>query len=95
MPIFEYECRACGHEFEQLVRAGDVPACPSCQATDLEKLLSLPTMNSAEISKANVAKARQAAKRVQRDKAMADADEIKHHYGVDVTRPLRGQKLPD
>ena len=95
MPIFEYECRACGHEFEQLVRSGDVPACPACQSADLEKLLSLSTITSADISKANVAKARQAAKRIQRDRAMADADEIKHHYGVDVTRPLREQKRKD
>ena len=92
MPIFEYECRACGHEFEQLVRTGDVPACPQCHSAELEKLLSLPTVNTADIRKANVAKARQAAKGVQREKAAADADEIKHHYGVDVTRPLRGQK---
>ena len=95
MPIFEYECRACGREFEQLVRTGDVPACPACQSQDLEKLLSLASVTTADMSQANVAKARHAARKVQRDRAMADADEIKHHYGVDVTKPLRGQKIPD
>lgn len=40
MPIFEYACRACGREFETLVRPGDTPACPACAGTDLEKLLS-------------------------------------------------------
>ena len=53
MPIFEYECRACGHEFEVLVRTGDVPACPSCTSQDLKKLLSLSSISSADIRKAN------------------------------------------
>jgi putative FmdB family regulatory protein len=92
MPIFEYACRACRHEFEQLVRTGDTPACPSCASRDLDKLLSLATFNSAGARRANVAKARQAARRVQRDRDMADADEIKHHYGIDVTKPPREQK---
>ena len=81
MPIFEYECRACGREFEQLVRSGDVPACPDCKSEDLEKLLSLASISTAESRKANVAKARHAAKGIQREKAVADADEIRHHYG--------------
>lgn len=41
MPIYEYACRACGHEFETLVRSSDVPACASCSSTDLEKKLSV------------------------------------------------------
>jgi len=40
MPIFEYSCRACGREFEALIRPGDTPACPACASQDLEKLLS-------------------------------------------------------
>lgn len=40
MPIFEYTCRACGREFEALVRSGATPACPACASTDLEKHLS-------------------------------------------------------
>jgi putative FmdB family regulatory protein len=40
LPIYEYACRSCGKEFEVLVRKGDVPACPACAGTDLEKLLS-------------------------------------------------------
>jgi putative FmdB family regulatory protein len=81
MPIFEYECRACGHEFEQLVRTGDVPACPSCKSPDLEKLLSLSSISCDGIRQANIKKAREAAKPMQRDKAMAEADEIREHYG--------------
>ncbi|MGE0814299.1 MAG: zinc ribbon domain-containing protein [Vicinamibacterales bacterium] len=46
MPIFEYACRACQHQFETLVRTGDTPACPKCASADLEKLLSLPAIKS-------------------------------------------------
>ena len=42
MPIYEYRCTACSHEFERLIRPGDAaPACPQCRATELERLLSL------------------------------------------------------
>jgi putative FmdB family regulatory protein len=41
MPIHEYACRACSHEFETLVRASETPSCASCGSTDLEKKLSV------------------------------------------------------
>ena len=41
MPIYEYQCAACGKDFEMLVRnASVVPACPACSSTDLRKKLS-------------------------------------------------------
>ena len=42
MPIFEYQCKACCHLFERLVFSSDTdaPVCPSCQCTDVEKLMS-------------------------------------------------------
>jgi putative FmdB family regulatory protein len=46
VPIFEYSCRGCGHEFETLVRGATVPSCPKCQSEDLERLLSLPAIRS-------------------------------------------------
>jgi putative FmdB family regulatory protein len=92
MPIFEYECRACGHEFEVLVRTGDVPACPSCTSQDLKKLLSLSSISSADIRTANVKKAREGNKGMQRDKAMAEIDEIREHYGPHAIGPLRKPK---
>ncbi len=47
MPIFEYSCKSCGTGFEALVRPNTpAPACPSCQATDLEKLISRPAIKS-------------------------------------------------
>lgn len=46
MPIYEYRCTACGHEFEALVRKGDVPACEKCRSDQLEKRISLPSIKS-------------------------------------------------
>ena len=46
MPIFEYTCRACGREFEFIVRPGEPAACPSCSSQDLDKLLSVPAVQS-------------------------------------------------
>ena len=41
MPIFEYACRACGHEFETLVRAAETPSCIGCGSPELDKKLSV------------------------------------------------------
>jgi putative FmdB family regulatory protein len=51
MPLFLYVCRACGHEFEILVRAGSEPACPACQSRDLERQPSTFAVKSAERSR--------------------------------------------
>jgi len=44
MPLFEYACRGCGCHFEAFVTADRLPACPSCEGIDLQKLLSSPGM---------------------------------------------------
>jgi putative FmdB family regulatory protein len=50
MPLYDFQCRSCGHEFEALVRPADAgaPTCPACQSLDLEKLLSGFAVSSAE-----------------------------------------------
>ncbi|MBN2537314.1 zinc ribbon domain-containing protein [candidate division WOR-3 bacterium] len=41
MPIYEYRCRECGAEFEQLVmRADEKVKCPKCGSSKLEKKFS-------------------------------------------------------
>ena len=42
MPLYEYACRACGRQFEALVRGADTAFCPSCKGQDLDRLLSAP-----------------------------------------------------
>ena len=42
MPIYEYRCSACQHDFEALVTSSSQAACPACGSTTLEKHVSLP-----------------------------------------------------
>ena len=46
MPIYEYSCNACNHAFELLIRGKETAACPECEGTDLERLISLPRVKS-------------------------------------------------
>jgi putative FmdB family regulatory protein len=75
MPIFEYQCHGCGHQFEALVRKSDVPSCPSCNSTDLERLLSLPALKT-EATKAQAMKA--ARKRDQAKGTERTIEQIKY-----------------
>lgn len=41
MPIFEYVCKKCNNQFEELVLGGDdAVACPACGSDKTEKLMS-------------------------------------------------------
>jgi putative FmdB family regulatory protein len=42
MPVYEYLCKACGHEFEREQRISDKPVkkCPSCGAQQAKRLIS-------------------------------------------------------
>ena len=40
MPLFEYQCKTCGHHFEALVIGSRQPQCPRCESADLEKQFS-------------------------------------------------------
>jgi putative FmdB family regulatory protein len=41
MPIFEYLCQECKHEFEALVFGKDKAECPKCHSKKLEPQLSV------------------------------------------------------
>ncbi len=47
MPLYEFQCKGCGHEFEDLVLGSARPACPSCNGQQLERLLSVFAVNGA------------------------------------------------
>ncbi|XOV87456.1 MAG: FmdB family zinc ribbon protein [Pseudomonadota bacterium] len=42
MPIYEYECKACGHRLEKIQKFSDEPLkdCPACAKPELSKLVS-------------------------------------------------------
>ena len=47
MPLYEYECSACGHRFELIQRFADPPVakCPACGQGPVLKLLSAPAVH--------------------------------------------------
>jgi putative FmdB family regulatory protein len=43
MPLFDYQCAACGRTFEHLVRGREsAVSCPACGGAKVRKLLSVP-----------------------------------------------------
>ena len=40
MPLYEYICGECSHQFELIVQGSTVPECPKCQTGNLQKQLS-------------------------------------------------------
>jgi putative FmdB family regulatory protein len=41
VPIYEYVCMECESHFEELVRNGEEPNCPDCDASNVRKQLSV------------------------------------------------------
>lgn len=42
MPIFEYQCKSCGKNFEKLIfDRAKIQECPSCKSKNTEKKLSV------------------------------------------------------
>jgi putative FmdB family regulatory protein len=80
MPIFEYACSKCGHQFEALVRPqGDSPQCPECQSTKLDRLISTFAIDSDNTRKANLAAGRKFYAPQRKEKKM---EQIKYEQKV-------------
>jgi putative FmdB family regulatory protein len=80
MPIFEYKCRSCSHEFETLVRPHlPAPQCPECGSADLEKLVSSPAVSTESMRQANARKSRQQQIAKRKDAIVAEEEHRIHH----------------
>ena len=80
MPIYEYECRACHHQFEAIVRLPEKPVCPSCESEDLERLVSLFAVDSGESRRIARDAARRQHAKTTKEKAHAEYEyDRKHH----------------
>lgn len=46
MPLYEYQCEACGHRFEKIQKFSDplVENCPKCGQNEVHKLVSSPAI---------------------------------------------------
>jgi putative FmdB family regulatory protein len=84
MPIFEFNCRACGNHFEHLVlpwweNANELPECPSCHKKDVEKALSICAVSSAATRQTSLQKARVRNSKVVREKETEEFKEMVDH----------------
>ena len=83
MPLYEYECRQCGQQFEALVRPGSPAACASCGSGDLDRLLSSFAPSSDTSRRANLGAVRQRGEKLRQEKVRADHrymhDHLKDH----------------
>lgn len=72
MPIYDFKCRKCGNEFEQVVKGDEAPSCPACGAGDTERSFPLSagvsTTRTRERAKA-IARARAQSVKKERDHA--------------------------
>jgi len=48
MPLYEYACQECQHEFEALIFSGEEAECPSCKSRKLEQRLTAPARPAAD-----------------------------------------------
>ncbi len=85
MPLFDFRCRACGNEFEALVRpasCGDpATTCGVCGAEDPERLLSTFAVTSREkVQAAASAKNRKAASVARQDNAALEREADHHRH---------------
>jgi putative FmdB family regulatory protein len=80
MPIYDFKCRQCGNEFEQVVKEGQRPSCPSCGADDVERFFpfsaGVSTTRTRERARA-VARAR--AQAVKKEKDLAHQEYLRKH----------------
>jgi putative FmdB family regulatory protein len=81
MPIYEYECRGCGHRFEYLVlRTSPAAKCPSCNKKDLKQLISLSAVSSESRRQANLSSAHKRAALIRKDKQHEDHKHLHEHF---------------
>ena len=80
MPLYDFRCRACSHEFEALVRTGDKdPACPSCGSPDIERMLSSFAVSYAEKTQAAARKSRKQQIAKRKDALIAEEEYRQKH----------------
>ena len=81
MPIYEYQCNACEHQFEYLVIHSSPPAkCPSCGSKKLDKMISQCAVSSENTRQTHFDRARKAAGKVAKEKAHEEHKQTHHHH---------------
>ncbi len=79
MPIYEYVCAGCQHEFETLVLKHSVPECPKCGSATLERQISLPAIKSESTHGLAMKAAKKRDKKQGAENARAQREYELHH----------------
>lgn len=77
MPIYEYKCRKCGHQFEKIVKISETPDCESCQSSDLEKLFNAPGIRTTKSQRRSGSNERADRSKVHKELKVAESDFLK------------------
>jgi putative FmdB family regulatory protein len=81
MPIYEYECQACGHQFEYLLLPSSPAAkCASCGSKKLEKMISKCAVSSENTRESNLSSARKQAQKIGKEKQHEEHKQMHHHH---------------
>ncbi|MEG2140509.1 MAG: zinc ribbon domain-containing protein [Bilophila sp.] len=46
MPMYDFHCSACSHDFEEMATGDSCPVCPSCGSPHTERQLSAPNLKT-------------------------------------------------
>ncbi|HEY7791989.1 MAG TPA: zinc ribbon domain-containing protein [Vicinamibacterales bacterium] len=80
MPLYDFVCRACGREFEALVRPQDAPpACPACRSADLTRQVSSFALSTDERREAAALTSRKRQIAGRKDALIAEEEARQHH----------------
>jgi putative FmdB family regulatory protein len=78
MPIYEYRCQDCQHQFEYLLlRSSAAAKCPVCESGNLEQLISACGIRSESTTQANLSAAHRKAAAAR---GARQREEHRHHH---------------
>jgi putative FmdB family regulatory protein len=83
MPIYEYKCRSCGSEFEQLIIHSTTPECPACQSRDLERTVSAFAVSSDTTRNHALSAGRKRGMAEVHDRRVAEREYVTKHVNED------------
>jgi putative FmdB family regulatory protein len=83
VPIYEYQCKDCGHEFEYLVLPASPESeaeCPNCRRRDLQRLISMCAVSSENTRQAHLDSARKSYAKIHREKQHEEHKQLHDHH---------------
>jgi putative FmdB family regulatory protein len=90
MPLYEYRCRPCGHNFEHLkLRPSHVAECPTCGSKDLERLISLTSMSSENTRQSSLQAAHRKIAAARDDRRRQEHHQLHEHFEDPVAGPRK------